>query len=229
MSMRLLFFASAGTAFLSASLPAAEPIDPPPSPPFVARAPAVSRWTVTIVSKLKSASVQEPSGKYQTVVCKSGDRRREVTVFSNGSRLETFSVAGLSFIQRSGFAPGDVVVKSAPRLPTDFPELAWLSAQNYVGTEKDHGKKYRVFAYSPKVMKPNYRGPNTVVQPETTGQAEGAKVSAWIDAETGLPARLADSTSERTYQFSEPTVADLEPSPDIRKRLEAYFEGKILQ
>ena len=228
--MRRLLSAPALVLAFQVNLSAGEPIDPPPSPPFVARAPAISRWTVTIVSKLKPASPggQESAGKYQAVIGKSGDRRREVTVFSNGTRAEIFSVAGLSFVQRSGFAPGDVVVKSAPRLPTDFPELAWLSAQNYVGTEKDHGKKYRVFAYSPKVMKPNYSGPETVVQPETAGR-EGAKVQAWIDAETGLPAKLADSTSERTYQFSEATAADLDPSPDIRKRLEAYFEGKIPQ
>lgn len=213
---RLLLFA----LLFPANLPAVEPVDPPPSPPFVARAPAVSRWTVTIVSKLK------PAGQYQSVICKSGDRRREVTVFSNGSRAETFSLGGISFVQRSGFAPGDVMVKSAPPLSTDFPEFSWLSAQNYVGTAKDHGKKYRVFAYSPKVLKPNYMGPEVAVQP---APAETPKIQAWIDAETGLPAKLADSTSERTYQFSEATPTDLDPSPDIQKRLEAYFEGKIPQ
>lgn len=226
MTMRRLLFTPALFILFQANLSAAEAVDPPPSPPFVARAPAASRWIVTIVSKFKAAEV---AGKYQTVIGKSGDRRREVTVFSNGTRVEIFSVGGLSFVQRSGSAPGDVMVKSSPQQPTDFPELAWLSAQNYVGTARDHGRKYRVFAYSPKVAKPNYSGPETVIQPETGGRPEEAKVQAWIDAETGLPAKLTNSISERTYQFSEVTATDLDPSPDIRKRMEAYFEGKIPQ
>ena len=209
-------------------LQAADSQDPPP-PPFVARAPSPGLWTISASSKLAKPVPGAPAkSSYEVTVALSGGRRLEVTKFSNGSRLEVFTVKGLSFTRRSGFAAGDVLVQPANNASVDFPDFSWLALENYIGTKTEGGKKFRLFAYSPAVVEPNPTGPDKISLPASPGVIPGRlSITAWINAATGLPARLESAKGMLTYQFGKFSPSDIEPSPEIRRRIEATFDGVI--
>lgn len=190
-----------------------------PPPPFLAAAPAVSRWTIaTEAAATGSAAV--PRGLVVTVN-KSGKHRLEITITPQGTRSESFVVNGLSFQKRPGFAPGDIYVESAA--PGDFPEFAWVKAENFMGTKTEGAKKYHVYAWTPASIAMDPTGSSRQVAPARSGAQGGKTVEAWIDAETRLPARLVHPTFRRVYTFAKSSPSEALPSAEIRARVESYF------
>ena len=197
--------------------------EPPPAPPLIATAPAISRWT--IVTEAVNASASPAARGPETVVCKAGNRRLEVTTTAQGTKSESFAVNGLSFQKRPGFAPGDIYVENAGS--GDFPEFSWVKAENFVGTRTEAGKKFHVYAWTPAAMVMNPNGSSRQVAPAVPGTQGGKVLEAWIDASTRLPARLVHPTFRKIYTFAKSSANDALPSAEIRSRVEACFGGKF--
>jgi hypothetical protein len=206
--------------FSAASLLAQEAV---PQPPLLAAAPAVSRWT--IATEAPAAESGATARGPVLTVCKSGGHRLEVTVTPQGTRSESFVVKGLSFQKRAGFAPGDIYVESA--VAGDFPEFAWVKAENFIGTKSESGKKYHVYAWTPASMVMETTGASRQVAPAQMGAQGGKTIEAWIDAETRLPVRLVHPTFRKVYTFAKSSPSDALPSAEIRARVESYFGGKL--
>lgn len=197
--------------------------EPPPAPPYVAPAPAVSGWTIILQA---SGSTSANAESRVTKVFKAGNRKLEIVDLPQGAKAETFIVNGTSFQRRPGLAPGDIYVESASRA-SDFPELSWVSAENFIGTKTEGGRKYHVYAWTPVTLQMDSTGSAKQMAPARTGTQGGKIIEAWIDAETRLPAKLVNPTFLRKYQFAKASPQDAEPSAEIRQKAESYFGGKI--
>lgn len=217
--MKIFILSSLSLLLPWACLSAAEPGAKPPS---LAQAPNPGRWTVT--TRTKGAG-ESAAPRIQVTVEKSGQRRRETMISALGGTSEKFFIHGLSFRSGSGLAPGDVFVETTSP-GEDFPELTWIKPENFVATRREGGKSYHVYQWSPPVMAPPRR-PDESPHPAKDGQKKGSPMEAWVDAITLLPARILTEHAEKTYQFTKPTDTTLEPTGDIRRRIELYFDGKI--
>ncbi len=182
---------------------------PQPSPPFVADAPAVSGWKVTMTFKRghpEPADKNSPEhAQWQKssvaiaylLVSKSAGHRRTVTQYVQGAQGESYRAGNYLYEHKPGYVAGDVSVNSHFKPDGDFPELAWLSLDNYKDVEVLNGKKYFVFR-------------------EGADAASGRE--AWIDVVTKLPFKFSDVLYDRIYEFPLTPPIRVEPSEMIAKR-----------
>ena len=209
----LLFLIALLAATLGTNLPAQATETQVPTPPFVANAPASSSWKIAVTYK---RSYPEPAEKGSTAheqwkqlqkilpaitkiaVSKSGNRLREVTDYAQGTSDERYCVEGMQFLRMATFVPGDISV-GAVTSNQDFPELGWITLENFTGIQTAQEKKCFVFV----------------------SESEGDRKEAWIDATTKLPVKFNDATYDRLYEFLPLKPSDLDPSPAIAKRVAA--------
>jgi hypothetical protein len=215
MNFQIAFFLSVFslTLFSIGVLSAQDEPPPKPTPPFVVDAPAISGWTVTMNYK---RGLPEPGDKgspayaqwqqwqksspaiTELLVSKSGDRTRIIVKYAQGVQAERYRVGSFEYLHKPGYVAGDVSVNSHFQATGDFPELSWLSLDNYKDIESSDGKKYFVFR-------------------EGTDAAPGRE--AWIDITTKLPGKFNDAMYERIYDFPESPPIGIEPSELIAKRV----------
>ena len=213
--------------------PAPTPRPSPPPPPFVNVAPDFSAWTITRytvpgvgsqpadavlagaakATKPESLSSVTKTGRvrHQSRKLKTGE---QVDIwFENSNRIMMESMWKIPVFQ------GDT---SGPKSPVgpDFPELSWIAAENYAGTQGDQSVTYLVF--------------ETQV---TEGNAALAKAygytlnssfhRAYINADTRLPWLQQTGDVLERYAFQTAPTTPLDVPPEYQAMFDAYEKRKI--
>jgi hypothetical protein len=219
----------------SLSLHAEEEQIPPPTAPFVERAPAHAAWKVTYASKQTpppnmmgagangAVNPAGPSGPLPTTllevdVVKMDPNRREVYLWSNKQTTEHWIYHGLYLFNQLGmpdinvFAPGTGSMAIASMIPdyskSDFPEFAWLSLDTYRNVVTYQQRKCYLFQSQPQ---PQAQLPKNPALMMMVKRAPLGGQQAWIDVKTLLPVALDDGMTLRTYtSFKELPPSELE-------------------
>lgn len=113
---------------------------------------------------------------------------REVSTWKGGVKTLAFVVEGILYRSSTPLHPDDIVVLhpatqgNPDYTKCDFPDLAWVSPNNFVKTERKEGKLCHYYELA------------------TDGHAPSQKV--WIDAGTKLPFLYDNGQSVFRYTFS---------------------------
>ena len=205
---------------------------PLPDGPALKRAPDFSKWTVTYAYPPadKNKDTAGPMRLAKSTVTKSPNIYFEQKTYTDGTirgswRIGdmqiSFSTASntLNIYQPSSFvssASGELLADPAVYTDyskTDFPGLEWVSAQNYVGVQKQSGDEYMVFQTNVSA------GSFTGVLPAHS------PVTAYINLQTRLPTRLATQESTASYTFEPQPPTPLSLPPELQQLLEKRAKG----
>jgi hypothetical protein len=209
---------------------ALDPSPPPPEPPYVVNAPAYAGWIIEY--QLKTKAVPSPaSGTLpptamiapaprtikEVRVTKAEDKRRIVTLWSDGSSTETWYYEGYRIQENSETKQVTVLsLKQKGGLlsslfdeygVSDFPELSWIKADAFAGLASY--KKVDCFLFkSSEGTRAESLPANLMlgVAPGANGSASKdpeppLSKQAWMDRSTKLPVLLDDGTYLKTYRF----------------------------
>lgn len=131
-----------------------------------------------------------------------GSVNREVIEWSNSKKTEKWIYNG--FVLEESVLDGKIAVTD-PRFSAEYAklfgsspytELFWLRPAFYRGTRQIQGKLFHYYRADPAA------GPNSKAGDEFIT----ASMSAWIDAETGLPFASTDDDSLWIYRHGQPDV-----------------------
>jgi hypothetical protein len=183
---------------------------PLPPGPIVIPAPDFASWQITYDygsdktgqgSTTSSADdpANSPTGLPKMItMTRTRPLWHAVLVDMAGNKKETwydgttrFQVVGSQVIPSNAMSTHSMAFKDYFGGDADFPDIAWVSADNYLGTQK--GTVYWVFREGP----------------------DGAMV--WIDSSTHYPARWQQGTEVRTFQFLSPPTSSLVLPSNVAK------------
>ncbi|MFA7345906.1 MAG: hypothetical protein WC003_16525 [Terrimicrobiaceae bacterium] len=191
----------------------------PPKAPVLRRAPAFASWTITFKyrdeearqSAAVSSPVPQPDRVRSITVTKTDKTYQEQTTLTSGKKYEKWLLGDTQLqtaIDSASIFPVLPPSEGAPSpdysdyRQSDFPELSWVSLENYRGVQNHDGKKAYLFESDP-----------------------GARQTALLAPETQLP--LASTNAEATcaYVFNPPPLAPLTPPEKFLAVLRAYKRG----
>jgi len=171
----------------------------PPAPPFYHQAPDYAAWVVHV--QTPPARTDGAKVLSELEVTKSPARLRQVSHWVDGTSSELWAYEG--FILRQDPVGGYINILNVNQLEgvpdltkDDFPELLWLSADNFIGKTKKEGHDCYAF------------------------QEDGKE--AWIDIQTGLPWALKDENGAQTYEFVAAPTAPLTLPPNFQAPWDLY-------
>ena len=205
----------------------------PPDPPFLKEAPSYSAWTITrytvpglggqAADAVVRSAAAAPKPDSQTTVTKTGRVRHQLRKLKSGEQEDIWFEHGNRITMESMWKipvfQGETSGAKSPAGP-DFPELSWISAKNFAGTQEAQSNTYLVF--------------ETQV---TEGSAALAKAygyqlqssfdRVYIDAETRLPWLFQSGNVLQRYTFQSPPTAPLEVPPEYQAMFDAYEKRKV--
>jgi hypothetical protein len=201
-------------------LAAQTPARPAPKTPILRRAPDFASWTVQLSypdEKEKAAAPATPpdgrSDRIRSVtVSKTGKTYRELTTWTSGRREEKWTFGGVQLTTVNNGR--SIVLIEAPTSEepspeysdftrSDFPELQWVSVENYTGVQNHQGK-------------PAYRFESA---------RERETMTAFLSTETQLPFSFSMRDAERSYVFNPPPTAPLAPPERFLRVLRTHQKG----
>ncbi len=210
----------------------------PPQEPILARAPASSQWTVRVTPRRQSSTASDPAQEdgpvllRQIVVTKSGDVRRQIKSYSNGSStVEWFK--GSVF-----FSPGTnsslYLMMDARFEPTqfdpseiDFEMMEWLKSEHFVKAVKVNDRVAYEFEYKPVEIDEN---DSYAEHRRTLMEQRGIRVGAtkaWVDVETRLPISMTDEQYSYAFEFELTGGERLVIPEDIVAQYELYEKSLL--
>ncbi len=210
---------------------------PPPSPPFVQEPPADATWKVTIVQKNKSTEAAMPSAPpakpgaphaavslKEEKITRMNDNMRVVKTWSDGNTSEEWRYQGMIIFTQPynteiyvlGRSKGNGLVFPT-MADSAFPELDWLSAENYVRVENIRQKSAYLFQEAAATMPspPFEKNPGLPLKKN----AHLAR-KVWIDCATHLPVVFDEGGSVRVYEYADPPATPLVLSTSFADALE---------
>ena len=184
---------------------------PPPDKPIV-KLPDKFSWTRTPEQNQTS----KPSGlSILTIeVAKSGDLRKTVTAYSDGTSASEWFTKNVFLTEVNGrvrIFDVDPVFPQTP-IPTDLSELAWVGEESYQKEDKIDQKAAWYFEKK-----------DTIPLNDGTDQTSTTLVKAWIDPTTRLPLAFHDGTVLWRYQFS-PFEGDLSVPGNLLQEFKNFQE-----
>ena len=216
---------------------------PPPSPPFVADPPELSKWSI-VVTKAKG----DPSGTQAPEVQTTATRSNGLEYFvvnSRGKKQEFWYFNNTSFTPANN-DPSQIVPMAAPgagpmpdgslgSLTTGpgFPGFWWLGLNCYKDVVKYNGRN----CYHYLLVPPPEPAKEEVKKAPSTTKVIGGTVftfedegtsaprpkpleaEAWIDVETKLPVALRTGGLLHTYTFESPPTSMLTLPPAVMAAL----------
>jgi hypothetical protein len=241
------------------------PTLPPLTEPILSRLSDYAAWTETFKSKAKAPapaagpiqgaapSPQELRTIKEIRTIKGPQNRRTIKQWSDGLTTESWVVGG-SVLQEEPGQPDIYIFTEATRAAssitlgddyskTDFPELSWLSVQNYSGVRSYQGRSCYVFEMkeldtsSPgtnkmledmkMVKKVPLPGENAEASPTplptpAVPKKEIIVKTAWIDGKTRLPVAVEDQACLQTYLFGTAPADEPQLPPRFKSALEKY-------
>lgn len=201
---------------------------PVPSPPFVASVADPAQWVVTLSYPEDRDKTAPPpdskiaAGQIRTILNeKAGNTIHRATTTENGNTTEEWQV-GTNHYQKGWDSTtwGENLKDFAP-LAAVFPDLDWLSADNYVGTMNYGGHNCFVFAPGapPKL---DLSSPDGATQLDTLAQV------AFIDAQSRLPVEVRVGTTYQDYKFGDSPSDQLTLPDDLLAMLKKEASIKAM-
>lgn len=226
---------AAGRAGAQASdTPAPRPTLPPG--PVLSATPDFAAWTIVLQTVpglrgqsaeavTRSAASSAPPDSL-TSITKTGQVRRSVRKLKTGQQEEIWYEHGNRLTMESGWKIPMFEVAAAPAgqpLGLDFPELAWVAAGNFVGTQTYQKVDYLVFELqvpdaNTEIAKA--RGFATNDKPATTLNR------AYIHPETRLPWLLQTGDVLHRYVFQAAPTAPLEVPTAFQAMFDTFEKGR---
>ncbi len=190
------------------------PANPLPEKPVLRRAAAFASWTVTF--KYKNEDATQPPlalpagvGRVRAItVTKTDKTYLEQVTLTSGTTYEKWIFDNVQLRTVPGSPsiipidpPADQVPDSdySDHRRSDFPNLEWVSIDNYRSVEKDQGK------------------------PAFRFESEGK--TALLSVETQMPLSYANGETVCSYVFNPPPSAPLTPPEKFRIALETHKKG----
>ena len=209
-----------------------------PSGPLLKRAPEFASWTLTIepadantqaasANDGKSATGSEPASK--SVIAKTQNIYAMDTLVSNGRVWKKWSKNNVTAtispdteIIVLGNNTGGALFPSEDFSKSDFPEVQWVSSENFVRIVSVKGKRAMLFSKTVVVPQPLFASSNVPRNlPGAPSREEIANTSvtplppvteiltACIDLESSLPISMRKGNAVYTYEFNPPPQAML--------------------
>jgi len=215
--MNRLIFAFLFVPMVIAPSARAEDAPPKPSPPFLAKLPAGVCWRMDITpSNPPPPAAAPPSGNAgpkedspliakQYVVTRSGNKRQDVTTFSDGSKAEVWIIDRIFFVKAPhahGFASTTLIQTPYANGVPDFTDLGWVDLAHFKGLQVKNGQNCFVY----------YTSQRPPVYPYT--DSRGAE-TVWVSVDTRLPVASEDEFSHAVYTFNQ-SVPSLIPPPECQ-------------
>ncbi len=204
----------------------------PPSEPLLKQAPEYAAWTI-VRQSIPDLGSQPPDAVIKavatankpdslTTVTKTGSVRHQATTtkeraqediwYEHGNRIIMESVWKIPMFERAISSPNQPI-------GPDFPEFAWISPKNFIGTQTVGEATYFVF------------------EAETTGgdaaaaKAFGYKLKttrnrAFVDADMRLPWLLQTDNVLQRYVFQTPPSARLDVPAEYQAMFDTYEKKK---
>ena len=214
---------------------------PLPPPPIVARAPASASWKIIYTpetptpppalradsSKGQNPVPREPVVK-QVVVVKAKHTYHENISYDDGLVTDIWWVNGMQVTLIGGQKNSTVASDSASDssyvnfATSDFPDLQWVGASNYVGIDTIKGTKYFLFRKKVSLLS------ESVKRSVPIDVVEGSMVdvSVWIDVTTRLPFLYAYKGLKEMYLFEQSPSAELIVPLEVSQKIEAVEAAK---
>ena len=223
-----MLFPFFGLSRLAAQQPGVEKV-PVPSPPLVNQAPDFSSWVVRYPSASPGAGTARSRANARKIkevdVTKTDDLRREVTVYTDGTAGEFWRYGGLEiFLDPIGkyvniMDTAKTQMAAANPTKTDFFDLGWIKAQDFVGNVALGGRDCYYFRRS-GAAKSTATG--QAVEDKEQVAAGTASLEAWIDVNSRLPLAFKDQSGLRQYEFGAAPSARLTLPANMQKELDRY-------
>lgn len=238
--MRLLTFLCLAVALMDVDsqawaqeAPALTPRPTPPAPPFVGETEDFAAWTIvryTIpglssqkadavarsiagATKPESATSVVKTGRVRHQLKKFGTGEHEDIWFEHGNRITMESMWKIPLFQ------GETSASKSPIGP-DFPELSWIKAENFAGTQEAQSKTYFVFE--------NQAADGAAAPARVYGAEQRPSFSrAYIDADTRTPWLLQTGDVVQRYTFQPAPTSPLEVPAEYQTMFNDYEKGKI--
>ena len=210
-----------------------EPRPVPPTGPLLHAAPEFSAWTIarstvlglgsqTAEAVARSASVaSKPDSltsvtktdhiRHQTRKLKTGEQ--EDIWYEHGNRVTMESIWKIPMFE------GATSRANLPQGP-DFPELAWIAAGNFVGTQEYQNVAYFVF-------ESQVADGNAAAAKEYGYQLKPTFNRAYVNADTRLPWLLQTGDVLQRYVFQPAPTALLEVPPEYQTMFDTYERKKM--
>ena len=239
----VLMTVSAGRSWAQAETspaPSPTPRPTPPAPPFLNATPEYSAWTISryiipglgsqaadavirsaaatlkpdsVTSVTKTGEIRHQSGQVRHQIRKLKTGEQEDIWYEHGNRITMESIWKIPMFE------GNTSGSKTPLGP-DFPEVAWIAAGNFVGTQADHGVTYLVF--------------ETQVTEGNASQAKeyGYKLQstfnrAYIDADTRMPWLHQTGDVLQRYAFLAAPTATLEVPQEYQTMFDTFEKKKL--
>lgn len=202
-----------------------------PAPPFLSPVPSLTQWKVTY--QLKDPADSRKYRVESVTGLKAGKDLKLIYAWAGGQTTEEYVVDGAVFKAVSPKFPDDIVVLDpssetafAPRYDkTDFPDLVWVSADNYVRTVREEGFECHLHQLSPEQIA-QMGGIASLPEAEQAAAKQMlARIRpkmAWIGAKTRLPVKYDTGYEILTYSFSSAEEKTIAPSEAFRKMIAAH-------
>lgn len=204
------------SAFFSGLLARGEAPTPPPDPQLAPLPESVSYTkSFTYPPKPENPNATEEEKALQRFksqfpevakleVIKTGQIRKEIEHFTNGSSLERWKSGQITFLVNSA-SPGQIWVTGPGMTPgesaastqneADFSELTWVNQGSYRGEEAGQGVKYFVYKSGDRL--------------------------AWLDQATRLPVLFQSSKMKVLYTYQPPPDQPLQLPEKYIQKMEA--------
>ena len=205
----------------------------PPAPPFVNATPDFSAWSIVrytipgLGSQSAEAVVRSAAAaskpESQASVIKTGPIRHQVKRLKTGEQEDIWYEHGNRITVESFWKlplfEGEASAAKQPQGP-DFPELSWIAAGNFVGTQAYEGAAY--FVFETQVTEGNAR----------LAKDYGYKLSstfnrAYINADTRFPWLLQTGDILQRYGLQAAPAAMLDVPREYQTMFDAYERRKI--
>ncbi len=213
--------------------PSPTPRPTPPAPPFVNATPDYSAWAIArynipgLGSQSADAVVHsvETATKPNSVtsVTKTGQVRHQLRKLKTGEQEDIWFERGNRITMESMWKiPLFEGGTSGPKMPQgpDFPELSWISAANFVGTQQYQSAAYFVFETQ------------VTMGDATQAKEYGYKLQSmfnrvYINADTRLPWLHQTGDVLQRYVFQAAPTAALEVPPEYQTIFDNYEKRKL--
>jgi hypothetical protein len=203
---------------------------PPPPPPYVNQAGSGDGWIIHFPPPPETSGSALPGvPKRKTLkeidVAKVDDKRREISVWNDGSTSQHWYYKGVELSQNDDSAsvsasnPFQSGADNAAKAKSDFIDFAWITLADFVGKTKKDGRDCYYYQRAASSSSPANSQKNFMMA-TPVGATE-----AWINIETSLPVAIKDSRGERTYQFTGETVSSLTLPPMFQAEYDRYTKA----
>jgi hypothetical protein len=195
---------------------------PPPVPPFIAKPPEFSAWTIQ--SKSAQGGAETAANAIHTQGLARFETGGREVWYSHDVALMAADNDPSKIVLMAPPAPGPMPDGSLGSLDSGpgFPGFWWLDINNYQGVVKINGRPCHHFRLEPPPVQPPPSEPTgppvkktiggrefIVEERPSTSRAKPLEAEAWIDVETKLPAAILAGGRLHTYTFLAPPTSML--------------------